>query len=181
MNHEESTNILSLNGNKSLNMGESNAHQRLAVAQGDLFHQECIRSLQIAGFEVADQHVRIAEIGVEIDAITNNANGIAMPWEFKGSWNGSRPGLRRTDTLKKAICNGYLLTQWSQADRLTPLLVMTTHLPEDGSGLAMMHAVGRNVVMAFVDSRDTKLLTWLYKASEETLIGYISQQVMNFN
>jgi hypothetical protein len=137
--------------------------------------------LQIAGFEIADQHVRIHEIGIELDAITNNANGIAMPWEFKGSWNGPRPGLRRTDTLKKAICNGYLLTQWSQSDRLTPLLVMTTHLPEEGSGLAMMHAVNRNVVMGFVDSRNTKLLAWLYKATEETLLGYISQSSMNFN
>lgn len=159
-----------------IDMTVTNAHQRLAPLQGEWFHSECIRALTLANFEIADQHVRIDEVGIELDAITTNQHGISMPWEFKGSWNGSRPGLRRTDTLKKAIANGYLLAQWSEADRLTPLLVMTTHMPEDGSsGHAMMGAVKSDVVMAFVDSRDTRLLSWLYRANEDELMRYIGR------
>ena len=156
-----------------IDMTKPNAHQRLAKAQGDLYHSECIRSLQIAGFEIADQHTAIEEVGIELDAITNNAHGIAMPWEFKGSWNGSRPGLKRTDTLKKAIASGYLLSRWSESGMLTPLLVMSTHMPDMGSGVAMIDAVGRDVVLAFVDNRNTKFLNWLYLANENELRQYI--------
>lgn len=159
---------------KNFGQHKPNDHQRLAVAQGGWFHTECIRSLTIAGFEISDQEINIPAIGIRLDAITNNAHGIAMPWEFKGSWNGIRPGLRRTDTLKKAIANGYLLSRWEDKNMMTPMLVMTTHLPEDGSGTAMVNAVERTIVMAFVDSRDTRMLTWLCRATEDDLRSYIN-------
>ena len=154
-------------------MIKENNFQRMAGEQGDWFHTECIRSLKIAGFEIADQEVNVREVGIRLDAITNNAHGIAMPWEFKGSWNGNRPGLRRTDTLKKAIANGYLLSRWCNKEMMTPMLVMTTHFPEDGSGIAMLNAVERKIVMSFVDSRDTRFLGWLYRATEDDLRKYI--------
>lgn len=159
-----------------LDSAKPNNHQRLAVSQGAAFHQECIRSLSIAGFEISEQEFTIREVGIKLDAITNNAHGIAMPWEFKGSWNGARPGLRRTDTLKKAIANGYLLSRWENKNMMTPLLVMTTHFPEDGSGIAMLRTVDRNTVMAFVDSRDTRLLGRLYRMTEEELHSYIDAE-----
>lgn len=154
-------------------MIKDNNFQRMANAQGAWFHQECIRSLAIAGFEIAEQEFVINQVGIRLDAITNNSHGIAMPWEFKGSWNGERPGLRRTDTLKKAIANGYLLSRWQDKNMMTPLLVMTTHFPVDGSGIAMLNAVNRNTIMAFVDSRDTRFLGWLYRAAEEDIYQYI--------
>ncbi len=150
----------------------ANGHQKLAKLQGDIFHQECIRSLDLAGFEIADEHVRLVDVGIELDCVTNNKHGIAMPWEFKGSWQGDRPGLIRTDTLKKAIANGYLLTRSTHAIHMTPLLVMTTHFPEEGAGLAMLRAVASSVVLAFVDSRDSRQLRMLYEATEQKLIAY---------
>lgn len=159
----------------NIDMTKPNAHQRLAKAQGDWYHRECVRSLEIAGFEIAAQHFVIKDVGIELDAITNNSHGIAMPWEFKGSWNGERPGLIRTDTLKKAIASGYLLSRWSERKMMTPLLVMSTHMPEAGSGAAMMASVGRDVVLSFVDNRNTKFLMWLYRATEDELLEYMNE------
>lgn len=156
-----------------IDLRSPNAHQRIAIEQGRRFHEECISALHYAGFEIPDQNFVIADVGIELDAITNNAHGISMPWEFKGSLQGTRPGLMRTDTLKKAIANGYLLQQWENACMFTPLLVMTTHLPKEGSGLAMSSAVKRNIVMMFVDSRDSWTLKRLCNATEKALRRYI--------
>jgi hypothetical protein len=154
-------------------MKSINGHQKLAKLQGDRFHAECIDALTMAGFEIAEQHFVVKDVGIELDCITNNRHGLAMAWEFKGSWQGERPGLRRTDTLKKAISNGYLFTQSDMYQMMPPLIVMTSHLPEKGDGLAMLHAVKRDVIMAFLDSRDSKALKWFYNAIEETIEDYI--------
>lgn len=154
--------------------------QALANFQGDKFHREAIDALQMAGFEIVDQHYVIAEVGIEVDCIANNYHGLAMPWEFKGSWQGDRPGLRRTDTLKKAISSGYLFTQSQEYQIMTPLLVMTTHFPLVGAGVAMLNAVRRTVILAFVDSRDSKLLRWLCSADEKKIRNFMSEQATLF-
>lgn len=56
-------------------------------------------------------------------------------FEYKGSVQGRRPGLMRTDTLKKGIANGALLA--AVADH-PPYVVLTSHLPDAGAGLAML-------------------------------------------
>jgi hypothetical protein len=143
--------------------------QRLANLQGRRFHDECIMVLEMSGFEVVDQHVIVNDVGIEIDAITNNAQGVAIPWEFKGSWQGVRPGLLRTDTLKKAIANGYLLSQWEAAAMMMPLMVMASHIPESGHGAAMIRNTGRDIVADFINSRDSKKLRKLANSTEEQL------------
>ena len=60
-----------------------------------------------------------------------------MWFEYKGSVQGTRPGLRRTDTLKKAIANGALLRSLTDP---APYVVVTSHLPEAGAGAAMLRA-----------------------------------------
>jgi len=154
-----------------------NNYQALASFQGDKFHKEAIDALTMAGFEIADQHYTVPDVGVELDCITNNRHGLAMPWEFKGSWQGDRPGLRRTDTLKKAVGGAYMFAQSEMALGMTPLLVMTTHFPQTGMGVLMLRCVKRNVVFAFVDSRDSKTLKWLYNADEAKLRDYLNYQL----
>ncbi len=148
-----------------------------ATEQGKRFHEECIRSLINAGFEIVSQKFVVPEVGIEIDAITHNREGIAMPWEFKGSEQGTRPGLHRTDTMKKAIANGYLFSQWEGHFTFTPLLVMTSHMPVDAGGaVAAMHTVTeRSIVLEFVNSRDHKRLLWLYRATEAQLRALIDE------
>jgi hypothetical protein len=111
--------------------------QKLAGEQGRLFDAQC-RLMLAPRFDVCDKPFRVPEVGVEMDAtITSRKSGREYWCEFKGSWNGHRPGMMRTDTVKKALAD-VLLLHVANFD-FPPCLVMTTHMPPFGSsGRAMI-------------------------------------------
>lgn len=144
--------------------------QGMSVEQGAAFHHECLRALKYAGFEIADTEIHGRDVGIRLDAITNNRQGIAFAWEFKGSWQGSRPGLRRSDSALKMIAQGALLSVSEYGSCLPPLFVMTSHFPNTPDVSAMVSAAIRGGwILEVVDSRDGKRLQWLANASEEEL------------
>jgi hypothetical protein len=108
--------------------------QGSASRQGRQFAEQCDELLRNYGFTLSDRIV-IAEVGVEVDRVATSAAGQRVWFEYKGSVQGSRPGLLRTDTLKKAIANGALL---QAVDPRAPYVVLTSHLPEAGTGAAML-------------------------------------------
>lgn len=110
--------------------------QASAGIQGRQFAEQCDTLLTHLGFELLGRRV-LAEIGVEIDQEARSPSGALVWFEYKGSVQGNRPGLRRTDTLKKAIANGALLRSLPDP---APYVVITSHLPEAGSGAAMLGA-----------------------------------------
>jgi hypothetical protein len=77
----------------------------------------------------------VASVGVEIDQVAVSRNGVRLWIEYKGSVQGARPGLLRTDTLKKAIANGALL---QAVDPRSPYIILTSHVPTVGAGAAML-------------------------------------------
>jgi len=113
--------------------------QASAGIQGRQFADQCDQLLVHDGFELRGRELR-RTVGVEIDRVAKSPRGNLIWFEYKGSVQGSRPGLLRTDTLKKAIANGALLA--AEGDRC-PYVVLTSHLPESGSGAAMLHAALR--------------------------------------
>lgn len=157
-----------MNKNKFPPTNEFN-FQTMAVEQGAAFHDECIRALKYAGFEIVCTKVRLRDVGIEIDAITNNQLGVPMAWEFKGSWQGTRPGLQRTDTVKKAIASALLFSRSEYGLFMLPLLVMTSHIPTNGDGAAMLQKTIGHEILSVVDSRDGKKLKWLANATIEQL------------
>lgn len=116
--------------------GPSASFQAASGIQGRQFAEQCDTLLGHLGFELLGRRV-LAEVGVEIDQEAVGPGGTTVWFEYKGSIQGSRPGLRRTDTLKKAIANGALLRAVPDA---APYVVVTSHLPEAGSGAAMLRA-----------------------------------------
>ena len=86
------------------------------------------------GFEL-NGSLQVVEVGVEIDRVAVAPSGATVWFEYKGSVQGSRPGLMRTDTLKKAVANGALLQRLVEKPAY---LVLTSHLPNSGAGLAML-------------------------------------------
>jgi hypothetical protein len=111
--------------------------QSAASLQGRQFAEQCDLLLRNSGFELARCRVVVSQLGVEIDREAVSAGGRTIWFEYKGSVQGPRPGLLRTDTLKKAIANGALLR--SLPDR-PPFVVLSSHLPVAGSGKAMLVA-----------------------------------------
>jgi hypothetical protein len=74
-------------------------------------------------------------VGVEIDRVATSPGGREVWFEYKGSIQGRRPGLLRTDTMKKAIANGALLAAVKDHPRF---VVLTSHKPTGGSARAML-------------------------------------------
>ena len=104
----------------------------------------------------------LSDVGVEIDQEATSPTGTLVWFEYKGSVQGHRPGLRRTDTLKKAIANGALLRAHAES---APYVVITSHLPEAGSGAAMLRAATElrylsDVVCLYDTSATARLKSW---------------------
>ena len=110
--------------------------QSSASLQGRQFADQCDLLLRNSGYEVGAR-VLVGAVGIEIDREAVSPSGRIVWFEYKGSVQGSRPGLLRTDTLKKAIANGALL---GAVEGHPPFVVLTSHLPEAGAGLAMLDA-----------------------------------------
>jgi hypothetical protein len=108
--------------------------QSSSSAQGRAFAQQCDALLAGLGFSLAGA-TKVAGIGVEVDQVATGSSGQLVWFEYKGSIQGSRPGLRRTDTLKKAVANGALLAAIPDHPQY---IVLTSHLPTAGAGLEML-------------------------------------------
>jgi hypothetical protein len=108
--------------------------QSAAGWQGRQFAQQCDFVLTSAGFELRGKLV-MADVGVEVDQSCVSRRGREIWFEYKGSFQGARPGLLRTDTVKKAIANGALLRHIPDHP---PFIVLTSHVPASGSAAAML-------------------------------------------
>ncbi len=75
--------------------------------------------------------------------------------EAKGSDPNSstRPGLKRTDTIKKAISNAY---QFKRIYSKTPFFIVTNVIPTDGNSKCMMGLAEGDIVDKFVDVTNAK-------------------------
>lgn len=118
-------------------MTEAFDFQRLAGEQGRAFDAQC-RLMLAPRFDVCDKPFRVPAVGVEMDAmVTSKTTGNHYWCEFKGSWNGTRPGMMRTDTAKKALADVLLLH--IAPEEYPPCIILTSHLPPAGSsGRAMV-------------------------------------------
>jgi hypothetical protein len=109
-----------------------------ATEQGRLFEQQARMVCRQNGFTVGGRLV-VAELGIEVDAVLATVKGTEVWAEFKGSWRGTRPGMRRTDTAKKALCDALLA--WGDEEEHPPFIILTSHTPEPGSRGDRMVAV----------------------------------------
>lgn len=113
--------------------------QSLSGRQGRQFAEQCDTLLGGMGYRL-DGRLRLDDVGVEIDQQALSPGRRRVWFEYKGSIQGTRPGLIRTDTLKKAVANGALLRG---RDEPGLYVVLTSHLPESGAGRAMLETAVR--------------------------------------
>ena len=110
--------------------------QASAGIQGRQFAEQCDTLLGHLGYQLRGRRL-LTDLGVEIDQEAVGPGGTVVWFEYKGSVQGNRPGLRRTDTVKKAVANGALLRA---LDEPSPYVVITSHLPAGGAAAAMLRA-----------------------------------------
>lgn len=142
--------------------------QQAANQQGKAFFDEALMALHYAGFEIEETNLKLKDVGIVIDAVTINYLGTKMVWSFKGSWRGNRPGLLRTDTVKKTIADAWLFQQSKYAHSIGPgMMVVTSHIPTEGSAAQMLQtAKTLGIIHSIVDSRKSSVLmrlnNWYY-------------------
>ena len=144
--------------------------QRLASEQGREFRDLCLKALSRAGFNEVHTEQTFSDVGITLDIIANNANGIALAIECKGSMMGSRPGCKRTDTVLKAIGEAYLLSVSDVANLFPPMLLMTSHVADGGAARAMLGAVRTEIISDVLNPYNhARQLTWWATATEQQI------------
>lgn len=103
--------------------------QSRAVAEGRAAKQVADAILKDCGFESIQANVRMSS-GVEVNFRARDHTGGTWLFDVSGGFTSNRPGLRRTDTLWKALGKAAVLHQ-TLPDTL--LILLTTDAPPKGS------------------------------------------------
>ena len=112
---------------------------------GLLFEKICRHKLLSLGFRLQGPR-KITKAGIQVDEVALNSRGQEIFFEFKGSYRSPRPGLVRTDTTKKALCNGFLMDLLG----IGPYIIMTSHMPRPGSSSDKMIKLAQQVIYDIV-------------------------------
>jgi site-specific DNA-methyltransferase (adenine-specific) len=122
--------------------------QSRAVREGRAARDLARMVLEQCGFAEVAADVRFPE-GVEVNFEAHDQLGGRWFFDVSGGFTSNRPGLRRTDTLWKALGKAAVL---HQIHPKVPLVLLTTDAPTPGSaGEAALHVVcGRNKPIADV-------------------------------
>ncbi len=140
--------------------------QAASRTQGLWFEDLCRAILVDCGFTIDGEHVDFTDAGVEVDLIATNRHAISFYITCKGSYRGQRPGVQRTDTLKKALAEAQAL----HAQGWGPILLLTSHLPNTRSGRELLAGVDPEVLFDAIDPlHNSRRLRWIARADEAAL------------
>ena len=116
--------------------------QARAVREGRAAREVAEKILKEAGFKDIVSDVRFAE-GVEVNFRASDQRGKTWFFDVSGGFTSSRPGLKRTDTLWKALGKAAVL---KERHPKIPLVLLTTDKPAPGSAgdSALQVLLGRN-------------------------------------
>ena len=111
---------------------ESSDFQARAVREGQQAKELARILLETCGFMNIRQDVPLSAVGVEVNFMAFDRTNTKQEWAFdvSGAFSSSRPGLRRTDTLWKAIGKACVLHKHLND---VPLVLLTTDAPMKGS------------------------------------------------
>jgi DNA modification methylase len=104
--------------------------QARAVREGRQAKELARIVLETCGFADIRSDVRLPHLGVEVNFVAQDATGADWAFDVSGAFTSSRAGLRRTDTLWKALGKAAVLHE-AMSD--LPLILLTTDAPAKNS------------------------------------------------
>ena len=104
--------------------------QARAVREGRKAKELALEVLKHCGFTDVRTDVRYPVLGVEVSFLARDATGADWAFDVSGGFTSSRAGLKRTDTLWKALGKAAVL---HEARPAMPLVLLTTDAPAKGS------------------------------------------------
>ncbi len=103
--------------------------QARAVREGRAARDLAREALEKCGFVKIEPNVNLSA-GVEVNFVAYDQSGKKWYFDVSGGFTSNRPGLRRTDTLWKALGKAAVIQQTEKACRL---VLLTTNAPAPGS------------------------------------------------
>ena len=140
---------------------EDSGFQARAVREGKKARDLARLVLEECGFEDISADVKYTGLGVEVNFEARDQCGSVWRFDVSGAFTSNRPGLRRTDTLWKALGKAAVL---AEAEEARPLVLLTTHLPVPKSAgakaLKVATGPGRPIydVVGILSTRDLERL-----------------------
>ncbi len=112
--------------------------------------------LERCGFSDIEENVKLRGLGVTVNFRAVAPTGSVWFFDVSGAFSSSRPGLRRTDTLWKALGRASVIRQVHED---TPLVFLTTDRPAPRSSGAralerMVHAGAVSMVVEMQEGTD---------------------------
>jgi site-specific DNA-methyltransferase (adenine-specific) len=135
--------------------------QARAVREGRAARDLALQTLEQAGFKDIKKNVKFRQ-GVEVNFVAKDKTGREWHFDVSGGFTSNRPGLKRTDTLWKALGKAAVL---HQAYPRTPLVLLTTDAPTKSGEAALRTLLGHDkpiydVVVLHSRADAKKLTAW---------------------
>jgi site-specific DNA-methyltransferase (adenine-specific) len=111
--------------------------QARAVREGRAARALARQALEQCGFSDIRPDVKFPA-GVEVNFVACDARDREWHFDVSGGFTSNRPGLKRTDTLWKALGKAAVL---HEAYPKTPLILLTTDAPDRGAGEAALRVL----------------------------------------
>jgi site-specific DNA-methyltransferase (adenine-specific) len=111
---------------------ESEDFQARAVREGRQAKELAALLLQSCGFSDIRSDVKMPGLGIELNFVAIDRAGGEWAFDVSGAFTSSRAGLKRTDTLWKALGKAAVLHE-RRRDHDLPLVLLTTDAPLRGS------------------------------------------------
>lgn len=150
---------------------DSGDFQARAVREGKQAKELAGLLLKSCGFEGIKTDVKVAGLGLELNFVATDRVGDQWAFDVSGAFTSNRAGLRRTDTLWKALGKAAVLHQDPQklprelrGRGELPLVLLTTDAPAPGSAgcvaLDVVKGPGRPVfdLVELLNDRDQERL-----------------------
>jgi site-specific DNA-methyltransferase (adenine-specific) len=104
-----------------------------AVRQGQKARELAVQALEACGFGDIERNVPYPDLGVDVSFRARDRRGGLWLFDLSGAFSSTRPGLKRTDTLWKALGKAAVLREAARtapARRdLGPLILLSTDVP----------------------------------------------------
>jgi hypothetical protein len=150
--------------------------QRLAGEQGREWRDLCVKALYRAGFAEIQLEQHLPDVGITLDIVATNLQGISLAIECKGSMMGNRPGSKRTDTVLKAIGEAFLLSQSAAAVHFPPMILMTSHIASDKAPRRMLGAAPTSIIADVLNPYNhARRIAWWADADERAITAHLER------
>jgi len=140
---------------------EGEDFQARAVREGRLAKDLALALLKDCGFDDIQADVKLPRLGIELSFVALDKTGHKWAFDVSGAFTSSPAGLKRTDTLWRALGKAAVL---HERENDFPLVLLTTDVPARGSGgyvaLQVMKGPGRAVfdLVELLNSSDLERL-----------------------